>query len=69
MNEVNASRNGHVDVFEDSVHIYDEHGEEIVMWLEDEWIEDPSVTISIANAIRVFYVDGPDALKSIIGRR
>jgi hypothetical protein len=58
----------HVELAEDSIHIHDEHGKEVVMWIQDEWIDDPSVVLSIANAICIFYEKGPDAIKELIGR-
>lgn len=52
----------------DAVVLYDEAGTEIVRWLSDEWVEDPDVVYSIVNAVRVFYKDGPSAVRRIIGR-
>ena len=34
-----------------SVHTFD--GLEVVHWVEDEWLEDPSITPAIANAIHL----------------
>lgn len=52
----------------DGIYINDEHGE-IVSWVEDEWIEDSEVVFAIANAIQLYYVIGPEALRRRIGRR
>lgn len=38
--------------FEDGIRISDKEGE-VVMWLEEEWVEDSSVVYSIANAIKL----------------
>lgn len=46
--------------------INDRKGNEIVKWVDDEWIEDPSVTVSIANAINIIYTEGEDTLKQTI---
>lgn len=49
----------------DAVHIKDAHGD-IVMWTRQEWEEDPSVVISIANAIRIAYEDGTECLRTLL---
>jgi len=54
-----------VDADDNGVTIYG-RGQQIVAWTTDEWIEDPSVTISIANAIRVGYECGADMLAHTI---
>jgi hypothetical protein len=36
----------------DFIAIYDRHGE-VVRWVMQEWIEDPSIVLSIANAVRI----------------
>jgi hypothetical protein len=41
-------------------------GQEIVMWTSDEWKEDPSLVSVIANAIRIGYEQGPDAIRARI---
>lgn len=58
---------GGVQVEDDSVTIYDEHGE-IVHWVSDEWDQDPSVTVAIANAIKLYYEKGPSAIRKLIGK-
>ena len=55
-----------VEITEDSVTIRNEQGKEIVHWIEDEWKEDPSVTLAIANAITMFYNQGPKAVLDCI---
>jgi len=37
---------------EDYVSISDEQGE-VVRWVMQEWVEDPTVVLSIANAVRI----------------
>ena len=58
---------GGVYIGPDCIAIYDVN-EEIVYWQQDEWLEDPSVALSIANAIRMYYEEGPMAIKEAIGR-
>lgn len=36
---------------EGSIHLLDENGYEVLMWDSSEWLEDPSLTFVIANAI------------------
>lgn len=55
-----------IEMTEDALHIYDENGEEIVCWVEDEWIEDPTVALSMANAVHIFHTQGPEYLKTIL---
>ena len=38
---------------EKDIQITDRKGNEIVYWIIDEWIEDPNVVFSIANAIEL----------------
>jgi hypothetical protein len=40
---------------------------ELVMWTSDEWREDPSLVVVIANAIQVGYTEGADAIRARIG--
>lgn len=46
--------------------IWDGCGAEIVYWVEDEWVKDPSVVLSICNAIKLVLTDGPQALRDLI---
>ncbi len=50
-----------VEITEDTIGIYD-GVVELVHWIESEWIEDPSVVISICNAIVLAYDDPGDLL-------
>lgn len=56
-----------VSVTEDTVTIF-KGDEELVHWVEDEWLEDPSITISIANAIHLAYVN-PEYLIEKLNRK
>lgn len=47
------------------IYLHDRNGE-IVMWSPEEWREDPDVVISIANAIRIGYEQGPKALRALL---
>lgn len=50
---------------EDSIYLRD--GEtELVMWTEREWREDPGLPLSIANAIRIGYEQGPGAVRNAL---
>lgn len=52
-----------VEITGDTIRIYDRNANEIVGWIDDEWAEDPSITIFIANAIATFYEMGEDGLR------
>jgi len=39
-----------VEFSEDSIAILYDH-DEVLYWIEDEWIEDPTIVLSIANVI------------------
>jgi hypothetical protein len=54
-----------VEVEEDAVYISDEYGE-IVMWHLDEIEEDSTVGLVIANALKLVYEKGPEALRNKI---
>ncbi len=41
-----------IDIGEDYISISD-RDDEIVRWVIDEWIEDPKIVLSIANAIKL----------------
>jgi hypothetical protein len=41
--------------------------EELVRWDSAEWISDPSVTLTIANAIVIGFTEGPDAIRARLG--
>lgn len=57
-----------VEIGEDYVTIFDSYGNELLHWIEDEWTEDPSVTLAIAQAIHTYHTKGEDAIKSIISK-
>lgn len=51
-----------VEIDNDKIAIYTDYGAEIVMWDVAEWLEDPDVVVSIANAIHFAYDQGTVAL-------
>lgn len=55
----------HIEFTEDSIHICDDKGE-IVMWTQQEWVEDPEVVMSIVNAVRMVCTYGPSFLRKTI---
>lgn len=57
-----------ISIGEDHVTISDAQGE-IVHWVEDEWMDDPTVTLAIANAINIYHTTGPMILRAMIGKR
>lgn len=56
-----------IEIVIDAIYISDEWGE-IVSWTEVEWIEDPTVAVSIFSAIRMYYEQGSYALRKSIKR-
>jgi len=47
-----------IEFSEDSITIYNRYGgPELVTWTQTEWTEDPSIVLSIANAIKMYYED------------
>jgi hypothetical protein len=54
-----------VDVVEDGVYISDDRGE-IVCWVLSEVEDDPSVAFVIANALKIGYEQGPQAVRDRI---
>lgn len=52
-----------VEIGADHIALYD-GDEELVYWTQGEWEEDPTLVISIANAIRILYEEGPDAIRA-----
>ncbi len=54
-----------VDIHPDSIVLMDEKGE-IVYWDKQEWIDDPSLVLSIANAINQGHVNGGSAVRLLI---
>ena len=39
------------------------NGKEIVSWHEDEWQEDPTIIVSIANAINLYHTNKNELIK------
>lgn len=56
----------HIEISDDEIVIYDRSGNEIVRWVSDEWITDPTIIVSIANAINIANIDGDDKLINIL---
>lgn len=55
-----------LEISEEEITINDSQGNEIVKWVESEWIEDSAIVVSIANAINIVYIDGEEALKDLL---
>lgn len=55
-----------VEILSDTIRIYDNDNNEVVGWVEEEWLEDQNLVLVIANAISIFYEYGADMLKTII---
>lgn len=51
---------------DDFIAITDSNDNEIVRWVEDEWIEDSDVTFAIANAILIASTEGAKGLKNAL---
>lgn len=47
----------------ESIHLMDGENE-IVMWDQQEWVEDPALVLAIANAIDIGHREGPDGLRA-----
>jgi hypothetical protein len=54
-----------VDIHSDSIVLMDEKGE-IVYWDRQEWIDDPSLVLLIANAINQGHINGGSAVRLLI---
>lgn len=52
-----------VEILRDQITLFDDEGEELVAWSSNEWHEDPTVVLSIANAIRMLYEEGGDSIR------
>jgi hypothetical protein len=59
---------GGVSIGPDYIAIYDDQGEEIAYWIEDEWLNEPELAINLANAIRIYYTKGPKFMKELLGK-
>lgn len=42
--------------------------EELVYWDRQEWIDDPALCVSIANAVKIGYTQGADAVRTILAK-
>lgn len=58
---------GGVSIGPDYVTIFDQ-GEEIAHWIEDEWMQEPELATTIANAIRMYYVKGPAYMRQLLNK-
>ncbi len=56
-----------VEIFTDSVHIYDNNGQEVVMWDSKEWKDDPSIIPAIKNYIKLAKEGRVDEIKKMVG--
>ncbi len=54
-------------ITDDAVYISDSHGE-IVSWMMEEWVDDPYITFSIANAILIYLSQGPHKLRKALNK-
>ena len=50
-----------VEIYPEEITISLEDGTEVVHWVEDEWLEDPTIVPAIANAIHLAHT-APDDL-------
>lgn len=55
----------YVDFHDDYISIRNK-AEEIVGWSKDEWVEDPEVVFSIANAVRIAYGEPNETVEEMI---
>jgi hypothetical protein len=51
----------------DSVYLRDGQ-EELVMWTQNEWEQDPTLVLAIVNAVATGYSQGPAAVRARGGR-
>lgn len=62
-----CQQQGGVAIGPDYLGIYDNLGE-VGYWIEDEWIEEPQLTLNLANAVRLYYTKGPAFIREILGK-
>lgn len=62
--EEGDTRPGRLDINEDYITVYDQDGEEIVCWSQEDWIKDPTLVAKIAQAIDSFYKMGVENVKA-----
>jgi hypothetical protein len=56
-----------VEIADEQISLGDKQGE-IVMWSQNEWLEDPAlVTVAIARYLQMLYEEGPDAVRDLVG--
>ncbi|MFD8727819.1 hypothetical protein [Streptomyces sp. NPDC059611] len=65
MPSVAPVRGFHITLDADSIYLSDDVGE-IVMWTQSEWVGDPSLVLTIANAIAIGYQYGATAVRNCI---
>jgi hypothetical protein len=65
--EYMCEKYGGVSIGTDYIAIYDQ-GEELVRWVEDEWLEEPRLAINLANAINLYYTRGPQYIRERLGK-
>lgn len=58
---------GGVNVGSDYIAIYDQ-GEELVRWVEDEWLDEPALAINLVNAVHLYYTRGPAFIREKLGK-
>ena len=46
-----------VEILEEEITISLEDGTEVVHWVEDEWLEDPTIVPAIAEAVNLAYTN------------
>lgn len=54
-----------VEFGDDYIRIHDKENFELVYWHIDEWIDDPEVVFSIANAVKLAYSDPKLLIKTL----
>jgi|GEM_PF-4715347 len=57
---------GRIEMTDDELRIYDQNDQEIVIWTQDQWIDDPSLVLSMVNAVHILHTQGPEFLKTIL---
>lgn len=57
---------GRVEIEKDHIALLDENDKELIYWDEMEWQEDNSVFLSIANAIRILWEEGPEKIREMV---
>lgn len=55
-----------IEATDGEIFIFDDDGQEVVMWNKDEWIEDPSIIPAIKNAVRLAKKGKVEELKELI---